>query len=53
MIIRTDDETESEGYTFYYQVIWTDNGNGSVRQLWETFKLDKKTVVMVCIKEIG
>ena len=31
--------------TFYHQVTWTDNEDGSVRQLWETFTEGKDVVV--------
>ena len=36
MILRTDDETNAEGKTFFHRITWTDNENGTVRQLWET-----------------
>ncbi|MFC0605295.1 hypothetical protein [Winogradskyella pulchriflava] len=36
MIMRTDDETNAEGKTFFHRVTWTDNEDGTVRQLWET-----------------
>ena len=37
MILRTDDEKNADGKTFFHQVTWTDNEDGTVRQLWETF----------------
>lgn len=37
MILRTDDEKNANGETFYHQVTWTANEDGSVRQLWETY----------------
>lgn len=45
MILRTDDETNADGKTFYHQVTWTDNEDGTVRQLWETFTEGKEVTV--------
>lgn len=46
MILRTDDETNQEGVTFFHRVTWTANADGSVRQVWETIvENDKSTVV--------
>ncbi|MDG5492574.1 hypothetical protein [Psychroserpens sp. SPM9] len=36
MIMRTDDEVNSEGKSFYHRITWTNNADGTVRQLWET-----------------
>lgn len=36
MIMRTKDEQNAKGQTFYHQLTWTDNEDGTVRQLWET-----------------
>lgn len=36
MIMRTDDETNSEGNSFFNRITWTENNDGTVRQLWET-----------------
>ncbi len=36
MILRSDDEIDKDGNTFYNRVTWTDNADGTVRQLWET-----------------
>ncbi len=45
MILRTDNQTNAEGKTFYHQVTWTDNGDDTVRQLWETFTEGKEVVI--------
>ena len=45
MILQTDEETNSEGKITYHRVTWTDNENGTVRQLWETIT-DVKNVTV-------
>jgi len=45
MILRTDDEKNSEGKTFFHRITWTDNEDGTVRQLWETITEDKEITV--------
>lgn len=45
MILRTDNDTNAEGKTFYHKVTWTANDDGSVRQLWETFTEGQDVVV--------
>ncbi|WP_111683454.1 hypothetical protein [Winogradskyella tangerina] len=45
MILRTDDETNAEGKTFYHRVTWTDNEDGTVRQLWETITEGKEVAI--------
>ncbi|MBO6880586.1 hypothetical protein [Winogradskyella sp.] len=45
MIMRTDDETNAEGKTFFHRVTWTDNKDGTVRQLWETITEGSETVI--------
>ena len=40
MILRTDDANTPEGVSFYHQVTWTDNEDGTVRQYWETITED-------------
>lgn len=37
MIMRSEDATNKNGQTFYHQITWTKNEDGTVRQLWETF----------------
>jgi hypothetical protein len=37
MILKTDEQINSKGKTFFHQVTWTANEDGTVRQLWETF----------------
>ena len=37
MILRTDDLVNADGKSFYHQITWTANNDGSVRQYWETF----------------
>lgn len=36
MILKTDEETDTNGNPFYHRVTWTYNEDGSVRQYWET-----------------
>ncbi|WP_299521382.1 hypothetical protein [Winogradskyella sp.] len=45
MILRTEDETNAEGKTFFHRVTWTDNDDGSVRQLWETVTEGKEVAI--------
>ncbi|WP_299277595.1 hypothetical protein [uncultured Psychroserpens sp.] len=45
MIMRTDDQINKEGKSFYHQITWTKNDDGSVRQLWETYT-EGKTVTI-------
>lgn len=45
MIMRTDDEINKDGKTFYHRITWTANKDGSVRQLWET--ITDKTEITV------
>lgn len=35
MILKTDESTNRKGQKFVNQVTWTDNPDGTVRQLWE------------------
>ena len=45
MIMRTNDQTNNDGQTFYHRVTWTHNKDGSVRQLWETITNGKDVTV--------
>ena len=45
MILRSDEETNKEGKSFYHQITWTLNKDGSVRQLWETFTNEKDVTI--------
>ena len=45
MILRTDDAKNSEGTTYFHQVTWTDNKDGTVRQYWETITQDGNVTV--------
>jgi len=45
MILRTDDETNAEGKTFFHRITWTANDDSTVRQLWETIT-DKTEIVV-------
>jgi hypothetical protein len=45
MILQTDKETNKEGKTFFHRVTWTDNDDGTVRQLWETITEGKEIVI--------
>lgn len=45
MIMRTDDETNKEGKSFFHRITWTKNENGTVRQLWETITNGKDITV--------
>lgn len=45
MILRTDDEVNKDGQLFYHQITWTNNEDGTVRQLWETFTEGKDSAI--------
>jgi hypothetical protein len=45
MILRTDDETNAKGKTFFHRITWTANDKGTVRQLWETITEDTEITV--------
>ena len=45
MIMRTEDETNTEGNVFFHRITWTDNDDGTVRQLWETITDNAETVI--------
>lgn len=45
MVMRTEDETNKEGKTFYHRITWTSNDDGTVRQLWETITDSKDVTV--------
>ena len=45
MILRTEDAKAKDGNSYYHQLTWTKNEDGSVRQLWETKTGDKVTIV--------
>ena len=41
MILKTDEEQNKKGESFYHRVTWTLNEDGSVRQYWETITNDE------------
>ena len=45
MIMRTPDETNKDGQSFYHRITWTHNQDGSVRQLWETITEGKDIAI--------
>ena len=45
MILRTDDEKNAEGKVFFHRLTWTENDNGTVRQLWETITETTNVVI--------
>lgn len=45
MILRTDNAKNANGKTFYHQVTWTKNDDGTVRQLWETITEGQQVVI--------
>lgn len=45
MILKTDEEKNKKGDTFYHRVTWTLNKDGSVRQLWETITNGKDVTI--------
>lgn len=45
MILQTEEAINSEGKTVYHRITWTDNEDGTVRQLWETI-IDGKNVTV-------
>ena len=48
MILKTDDAVNKDGNIFNHKVTWTDNKDGTVRQLWETItKTDDGETVVV------
>ena len=45
MILKSDPLKNAKGQSYYHQVTWTLNEDGTVRQLWETFtEYQQKTV---------
>lgn len=44
MILKTDKEANKDGQLFFHRVTWTDNEDGTVRQLWETITNKNVTV---------
>ena len=45
MVMRTDDEINQEGNSFYHKITWTDDKDGTVRQLWETITDEGKVTI--------
>lgn len=45
MILRTGDETNAQGKTFFHRITWTANDDGTIRQLWETITDSKDIYV--------
>lgn len=45
MILKTDILKNKDGQPFYHRVTWTDNEDGTVRQLWETIINDNEITV--------
>lgn len=45
MVLQTDKETNAEGKITYHRVTWTDNEDGTIRQLWETITEGKDTII--------
>jgi len=45
MILRTDDEINAKGKTFFHRVTWTNNEDGTVSQLWETITEGAETAI--------
>lgn len=45
MILQTDEAKNDKGESFIHRVTWTENDDGSVRQLWETITNGKKITV--------
>lgn len=45
MILKTDEQENSDGQPFFHRVTWTHNEDGTVRQYWETITNDKDIVV--------
>ncbi|WP_426429637.1 hypothetical protein ACPX19_08820 [Winogradskyella sp. HB-48] len=45
MILQTEEAINSEGKTVYHRITWTENEDGTVRQLWETI-IDGKNVTV-------
>lgn len=45
MVLKTEKEVNNDGKSFFHQVTWTDNKDGTVRQLWETFTEGKDVTI--------
>lgn len=45
MILQTDEAKNDKGEPFIHRVTWTENDDGSVRQLWETITNGEKITV--------
>jgi len=45
MILRSDDQTNPKGESFFHRITWTANEDGTVRQLWETITNKTKVIV--------
>lgn len=45
MILQTDEETNKEGKVIVHRITWTDNKDGTVRQLWETITEGKDVTI--------
>jgi len=45
MLLKTEKEANKAGQLFFHRVTWTDNEDGTVRQLWETVTNENVTVV--------
>jgi len=45
MVMRTEDQTNKEGKSFFHRITWTKNDDGTVRQLWETITDGKEITI--------
>ncbi|NNK39439.1 MAG: hypothetical protein HKP45_02165 [Winogradskyella sp.] len=46
MILRSDASQNKNGNNFYQQISWTDNDDGTVRQLWEIITENEETKIL-------
>ena len=45
MILKSDEEKNKDGHPFYHSITWTNNADGTVRQLWETITNGKDITI--------
>ena len=45
MILKTEITENKNGNPYYHRVTWTENKDGTVRQLWETITNETNVVV--------
>jgi len=46
MILRSETTQNQNGNNSYQQITWTDNDDGTVRQLWEVITENEETKIL-------